>query len=753
MSLDNSQNRAFFPLDGKVLTSGGSLNVTEGVLAIVDNDPQALTQNGKKVVSSFVGLPKHKDFQILLGKKDLPVTRTTDNKPYASLPFKLSEVVDLKVFAPKSVGVKVDDFIVGFNGTDGTELSLKSNSSSVIELTLCGEPMLQLGYKTGEVTVSVTLQAPYVDSDGVALAGEFATMQERVEYAVKEFQRMTLLGGAPITDYVDIIAVNSENGDLSGTAYTFRSLTVTDAGDSNAFARVQAQYPTLNVVKTERIGDEKSVYTVLVPSATVLADFEITSAGSLKTCEDCPSGFTATDSGFVYHITVEDDGVNLSTDVDGIAGYVSGSISRKGNVDGVGTYTVVTDDAVTEAEIATFKASTVPLSTAVVTFVGEVSAVCTPDAVVDEIAWVLGNTCYATTKTFEIKVADDDCGNARLAELQASYPNLTIAVKTEDSTNSRRTITLTGSSGTANINIAGTNYLATFATNLTTTANNFVSTHGANITTATGGTVTASAGVITYTDATVGFPTITITNDTTNLAGTLGTVSVVAQNVNALCQTTYTTTIATNIVCEECSNEFRDLFTAEAPGNFGQTAWTLVTDSAFDADAKMGIRFRGKEFKMIGSEYFRDDMPMYWTSTKLKVAGGQPTFVAESWNNQDKPYKITVLSIASDPEAFGAQLWQTEDESRHYFDGLPRFEGNNYAKWLWGQETKLKGDAQYVDYQLTVNPIKGYQYTPHASEQITYRILVEVGRHTGVEALLNAVAVGAGIPTVQAFGN
>jgi hypothetical protein len=659
MSLDNSQNRAFFPLDGAVLTSGGSLNVTEGVLAIVDNDPQALTQNGKKVVSSFVGLPKHKDFQILLGKKDLPVTRSTDNKPYASLPFKLSEVVDLKVFAPKSVGVKVDDFIVGFNGTDGTELSLKSNSSSVIELTLCGEPMLQLGYKTGEVTVAVTLQAPYVDDNGVALVGEFATMQERVEYAVKEFQRMTLLGGAPITDYVDIIAVNSENGDLTGTAYTFRTLTVTDAGDSNAYARVQAQYPTVKIGLAERVGDEKTVYTVLVPSATVLADFEITSAGSLKTCEDCPSGFTATDAGFVYHITVEDDGVDLSTTVDNIAGYVSGSISRKGNADGVGVYTVITNDAPTEAEIATYKASAAVLGTSVVTFVGKVSEICTPDAVVDEIAWEVGKTCYATTKTFEIVVPDDDCGNSILTELQAAFPNLTIAVKLNEEDDP----------------------------------------------------------------------------------------------VNALCQTTYTTTIATNIVCEECSNEFRDLFTVEAPRNFKQIAWTLVTPEAFDEDAKMGIRFIGKEFKMIGSEYFRDDMPMYWTSTKLKVAGGQPTFVAESWNNQDKPYKITVLSIAADPEAFGAQLWQTEDESRFYFDGLPRFEGNNYAKWLWGQETKLKGDAQYIDYQLTVNPIKGYQYTPHASEQITYRILVEVGRHTEVEALLNAVAVGAGLPTVQAFGN
>lgn len=752
MSLDNSQNRAFFPLDGKVLTSGGSLNVTEGVLAIVDNDPQALTQNGKKVLSSFTGLPKHKDFQILLGKKDLPVTRSTDNKPYASLPFKISEVVDLKVFAPKTVGVKVDDFIVGFNGSDGTELSLKSNSSSVIELTLCGEPMLQLGYKTGEVTVSITLQAPYVDANGNVLVGEFATMQERVEYAVKEFQRMTLLGGAPITDYVDIIAVNSENGALSGTAYTFRSLTVADAGDSNAFARVQAQYPTLNVVKTDRIGDEKSVYTVLVPSATVLADFEITSAGSLKTCEDCPSGFSATDEGFVYNITVEDDGANLSTTVDDIAGYVSGSISRKGNVDGKGVYVVVTDDAVTDAEIATFKASTAVLGTSVVTFVGEVSAICTPDAVVDEIAWVSGNTCYAATKTFELIVADDECGNTRLAEVQASYPNLTISVKTESSVNSTRTVTLTGSSGTANVSIGGTNYLATYATSLTQTATNFVTAHGVTLA-ELGITVTASGAILTIVGLTATIGGITITNATTNLAGTLGTASVVLQNVNALCQTTYTTTIATNIVCEECSDEFRDLFTAEAPKNFGQTAWTLVTANAFDEDAKMGIRFRGKEFKMIGSEYFRDDMPMYWTSTKLKVAGGQPTFVAESWNNQDKPYKITVLSIASDPEAFGAQLWQTEDESRFYFDGLTRFEGNNYAKWLWGQETKLKGDAQYIDYQLTVNPIKGYQYTPHASEQITYRFIVEVGRHQDVEVLLNAVAVGAGIPTVQAFGN
>lgn len=59
-------------------------------------------------------------------------------------------------------------------------------------------------------------------------------------------------------------------------------------------------------------------------------------------------------------------------------------------------------------------------------------------------------------------------------------------------------ITLSGTSGTANINIDGTNYLATFATNLTTTANNFVTTHGATLL-GLGITVTAASGILTFT--------------------------------------------------------------------------------------------------------------------------------------------------------------------------------------------------------------------------------------------------------------
>lgn len=61
-------------------------------------------------------------------------------------------------------------------------------------------------------------------------------------------------------------------------------------------------------------------------------------------------------------------------------------------------------------------------------------------------------------------------------------------------------VTLTGTSGTCNINVNGVNYLATFATSLTVTANNFVTTHAAALA-SLGITVTSpSVGVLNFGD-------------------------------------------------------------------------------------------------------------------------------------------------------------------------------------------------------------------------------------------------------------
>lgn len=94
-----------------------------------------------------------------------------------------------------------------------------------------------------------------------------------------------------------------------------------------------------------------------------------------------------------------------------------------------------------------------------------------------------------------------------------------------------RAITLTGTSGTANVTINGVDYLATFNTNLTTTASDWV-TANATALLALGFTVTSNAAVITVSALTTVFPTLTATNATGNLAGTLGTQTDTASTGN-----------------------------------------------------------------------------------------------------------------------------------------------------------------------------------------------------------------------------
>lgn len=87
-----------------------------------------------------------------------------------------------------------------------------------------------------------------------------------------------------------------------------------------------------------------------------------------------------------------------------------------------------------------------------------------------------------------------------------------------------RRLTLTGTSGTANINVGGVDYLATFNTSLTQTAANFVTTHGAAIKAASGVQVFANAGVLRFGSTVLAtLNAITITNVTTNLSGTFDT--------------------------------------------------------------------------------------------------------------------------------------------------------------------------------------------------------------------------------------
>lgn len=122
----------------------------------------------------------------------------------------------------------------------------------------------------------------------------------------------------------------------------------------------------------------------------------------------------------------------------------------------------------------------------------------------------------AADTEFQFVVNNSVIQNISAILISTEYPSLT--------GNSSRAVTLTGTSGTANVVVGGTNYLATFTTNLTTSAANFVTSHAATLL-ALGITVTANTGVLTFVAATATFPTITATNVSGDLAGTIAAVS------------------------------------------------------------------------------------------------------------------------------------------------------------------------------------------------------------------------------------
>jgi len=657
--LNRPQEILFVTNEGAVQKNGYSATLGKGQFGIVDKGASK-SALGERVTTTLPTTPKDRLFELALGASDLKPNRSQTNKSWRSLPFKLSDVVEIKVKTPQGKG-SVDEVLIGYDGINAdTALVLENGDNETLDITLKGDALGMLGYKDGKVTVKLHLRAPN--------EGAF-TMQQIVEEGVAILKNMTLIGGVPITEYIDITPINSEQVALTGSNYSFFYLSVNDEGRESDKGLIQAQYPSYKVER-KSWKDGLSVYSILAPSATVLANYEATLTDIMKYCEDCPSGFTASADGKLC-----------------VAG-------------------------------------------------GDPVA----------IAWEQGETGVVVSESYEIQLADDDCGANRLAELQAAYPSLAIAVKGTSS----RTVTLSGTSGTANIAIAGVNYLATFASDLTTTANNFVTAHAATILAATGATVTASSGVITITDTNLGFPTVTITNATTNLAGTVGALTAVTTTEGG-CQTVYTTTVLSNPVFSECDPILLDLHFTEAPAPYNFTHWTKVA-KVYNEDALMGIRIKGKMNIFAGSEDYRFDIPNIYDSTRLSVSS-EVGMVNESYKQgRVGRFAVKMLSVASKPDSLGMDLRDLENRARIHYTMSPVHEDNNIARYLLGEESLLKPTAQYVTYTIWIRTSKiAGMFSKEEVTNQKYIIAAEVGRHLGVEDVVNALATASGVPVVEAF--
>ena len=729
MAIHKPTDFHFITLDGNTLQSGGTLSLAKGQVGVFDIQKQTI--KGSAAVTEF---NKRGIYTIKMGKSPVATTRSAQtSKPWSTVPFKLKNVRDAYVGAPKVKEQKFDILLIGYDGINAsTALTFEQGDQTVLDLILEGDPIGELGYKDSYVLLKF-----YVD----VAPDDTRTNKEIVEDLVAQMKDTNLLGGVPLTTLVDITTVDSSKEASAGEGYTFSTLTIVDEGGSNGLGRVQAQYPDYIVKRTDRSG-LTSVYTILAPTADTIAPYTTELAQILKGCEDCLAGYSELEGGFVYSVSLEDDGADSTSTVQAIPGAVAGSAAKIGQDYGVGKYTVVTDDELTDAEITTFITAN---PTADVALLGDVVSVCN-NATVTSTAWVDGDECFADVATYKIQLPDTDCGESRLAELQAHYApyDLTIVEGAPSTTTSE--VTLSGTSGSVTITVNGSDYTAAFDTDLATTASAFVTAEEANLAAQTPSvTVSAAGDVLTFTSAEgVSVGVVTASGD---LAGDV----VVPSELQAGgCQRVYSTTVATSVVCDECDPAFNELFVSEAPEDFEIHAWEKIEEGS--AEALMGIRVAGKPFVMDPSEALVDEVPFYETSVRLKAAAGYPTDVNVSFKSYNNPWNVEWIERAQDRDYLGYNFRIFEEISRVYFDGAPRHECNNFAKAVLGEESLLKNRAQYVDYTIVIGK-DNYAQEQGGREDtaIAYHIVAEVGRHQEVEDLINGIAVAAGLDPVQAF--
>jgi len=733
-------DKPLFIYKGLVKTDGASGNLAKGQFAIVTDKPVA---GGLKVVSDFAGLPKDAPIKFMVGRHKLPSDLRSPYAPnYSTSWFTSKDIVSIKANFPKHTKRTFDEVLIGYDGVNAdSAIDLAEGQTTVLDVILSGKPIEVFSRSKGcDYPVKIHFGRK---------VGE--TNQEAVRRAVKQLQDFKLPANKKLTDLVDIKIVDSSNENLTGIPYVFSKLTLVDAGDANSLALVQAQYPYL-VVKTNRneaLGTTE--YTILHPvSASLSAYSKTVIDASVKDCANCAVGYTEIDGGVVYHINLEDDGTDQTALIEALPGYVTGTVVKAGVKDGVGSYTAILDNALTDAEIASFIAAGDRQSTAELKYLGTLADVCSKSTTTTT-AWVDGQVCYASVEQYSIQLKDNDCGASRLAELQKFYPNLVIeeGLPTGMAT---QTVTLSGSSGNAVINIAGVAYTEAYSSNSTTTAANFVTNHAAAILDSTGAEVTSSGAVITITDKAEGFPTVTATAG--GLVETVGTIDYLTTATTGGCQRVYSTYVVTDIVCDECSDIFLQPFKSEAPVGYDFTEW-VKKEFTSDANAKMGILIKGKPFDLVPYDIVRDEIPFYETSVDIKVAGG---YLEAEYENFQPVYsdifKVVRLSRKQDRDALGFNFLGWEEVSRAHYLGENRMEGNAFARGNFGDESVIDLRSQYVTYEVTFDDNK-YSQGVGGRSQIGHSVMLvaEFGYHTQLETLLNTLASKAGVDTVNPTAN
>lgn len=753
MSNSSSQTRHLVST-GAVKTQGGNHFIAPGQIAVIDR--KRGSSDGVAVVSDFSQYPKNDPrFILTVGEKEIANARTRGAHDSMSIPFSINQIVEMGVEVPKIAQQKVDEWKVGYDGLN-PETSFKfQEGMQPLHIRLKVDEG-SIPYSGGGVNAEVVdlvydfnSTNPYKTCNPVDPCTPIAC-KPIIEEIIKTFERHQIGGGRELRDVVEIYPILSCNNELGDVPYTTWQLSTCDTGDSLALANVKASVGNGNVILKRRNGST-SVYQVMIQGTTQPNDYTPTVVGMLPVCNVCEDGSTPTAGGYLYYITVEDDGVDVSADIESL---ISGSVANKqGNSYGKGVYSLVTTSQINVQDFVDDLLSGEDL-VSTVREVGEIKSFCEGEGL-DPIEWSLVDTCYADTRQYKITLGDDECGNDLLTQLKATYPEYNVVVADGNETTSLVQVTIKGTSGTANIKIGGVDYLATFNTDIDTTITDFIALHGSTLSALGVQLGNGGSDVLLISGDTENVGIVTATNDTPNLTGDVVT-TLTPIPAKGACMTSYTATVPTDIKCEDCDPKLTAFYTAEAPKPFRNVEWEEVEDTTpVDVNCLCGIGFRGKTFKITPEKCLWGKFEYVEDSTSILVSGAGYASNGLLNAGMDFTENVSVKQVSEkiSRDAVAGNLLNLEVEGGYYFqDRDTHFHETLKSRWVELESRFSDLSSQYINYWIKVQHTKQAGYLEQMqSKPIIYNIFVEIGKHQDIETLLNSLAGSRGIDGVTAF--
>jgi hypothetical protein len=304
-------------------------------------------------------------------------------------------------------------YTIGWSGdaADNDTLSAKVGEAKSVFIKLTGTIIDRLYSKQGFTKQLLTVPActdECTDTCADILCPELATQLADQINADKDLSKFIRAKS--------IVQCDGVAAPVEGSVYKFK-LNVADAGDQTSLGLVQAQFPDEDISIIDRQGITTS-YGVVKTANSAPASFVGTSF-VVPDCGSCPSGYTYQPASNKYTVSI-----TTGDTYPVLAGEISHTKTAT-NVSGKDVYTSYVES---DVEDATFKTAVTTANAAYsATLVGAVKEACIQDAPVT-IAWVSDGTLKTRTQDYHITLADDVCGNDRLADLQAAYPDLTVSV-------------------------------------------------------------------------------------------------------------------------------------------------------------------------------------------------------------------------------------------------------------------------------------------------------------------------------------